>query len=626
MHNRTKNIMAACFLLGLFAIAGCNKYLDKKPDNLLTADMIWQTRANAEAYLYQVYGYVRTAGDEHTMLGFSDETSCSVQGVPVRNMVTGNWNAQSGYWVTWSHYYSGIRQSIVFENNIDKVPSDLLSDELKAQYKSEAIFLRGWFYFKLLQQYGPFVKITTLLSLNEDYNKYPRAPLDTCVEHINQLMDRAAPNLPKTWTSSDNYGRPSKGACLAVKSQVALLAASPLWNGNPAMANLRNHDGTALAPAQSDPNKWKIAADAAKAVIDLTAYKLFTNQDEGDADFDPYLSVRNLFLTSWNSEMIFTTHKYDQYGDPFAWAMEKRSAPAPGGYNMQNATQNVVDAFSMRNGRTIDDPASGYIESGFAASDDPAKYGEKKDGVNRGYITGNSNMYVNREPRFYAYILYNGKPVLPAPTTDDKNFFSSASNADGRGRAEFYYTGKSGVGTTNVVDMTGYCVQKFANPASNIRQDQTPFRPWIHIRYAEILLNFAEAMNEYDPGNTDILKYLNEVRNRAGLPNLEDVYLSVVGNQAEMRKHILRERQVELCFEGDRYYTLMRRLQMGLPENRTIYRMNTITNDNSQGFGFADYYKRTLLQNRFWDNKMYLFPIAQDDIDKNNALVQNPGW
>lgn len=618
--------MAACFLLGLFAIAGCNKYLDKKPDNLLTSDMIWQTRANAEGYLYQVYGHVRTDGDDYTMLGFSDESSCSVQGVAVRNMVIGNWNAQSGYWATWSRYYSGIRQSIVFENNIDKVPSDLLSEELKAQYKSEAIFLRGWFYFKLLQQYGPFVKVSTLLSLNEDFNKYPRAPLDTCVDYINELMDRAASSLPKTWTSSDNYGRPSKGACLAVKSQVALLAASPLWNGNPAMANLRNHDGTALAPAQFDANKWKKAADAAKAVIDLTTYKLFTNKDEGDADFDPYLSVRNLFLTSWNSEMIFTTHKYDQYGEPFQWGFEKRAAPAPGGYNMQNATQNIVDAFCMRNGRTIDDPLSNYTETGFAAGNDPALYGEKKDGVNRGYITGNSNMYVNREPRFYAYILYNGKPVLPAPTTDDRNFFSSATNMDGRGRAEFYYTGKSGVGTTNVVDMTGYCVQKFINPASNIRQDQTPFRPWIHIRYAEILLNFAEAMNEFDPGNTDILKYLNEVRTRAGLPDLEDVYPSAVGNQAEQRKHILRERQVELCFEGDRNYTLIRRLQMGQPENRTIYRMNTITNDNNQGFGFADYYKRTLLQNRFWDNKMYLFPIAQDDIDKNNSLVQNPGW
>jgi len=626
MCSLIKNKIASCILLALLAAAGCNKYLDKKPDNLLTSDMLWQTRANAEAYLYQVYGYVRNSGDDHTMLGFSDETSCSIQGVAVRNMVIGNWNAQSNYWTTWSHYYSGIRQSIVFENNIDKVPSNLLSAELKAQYKAEVIFLRGWFYWKLLQQYGPFVKIVELLSLNEDYNKYPRAPLDTCVDYINQLMDKAAQTLPKAWASSADHGRPTRGACLGVKSQLALLAASPLWNGNPGMTALRNHDGTALAPAQYDATKWKKAAEAAKALIDLNEYKLFTNKDEGDATFDPYLSVRNVFLTPWNSEIVFSTNKYDQWSDAWQYGIEKRCAPAPGGFNMQNATQNVVDAFYMRNGRTIDDPQSTYTETGFATTDDPAHYGEKRDTRNRGYITGNSNMYVNREPRFYAYILYNGKPLLPAPTTDDKNFYSSAGNVDGRGRAEFYYSGKSGVGTTNVVDMTGYCVQKFVNPASNIRQDQVPFRPYIHIRYAEILLNYVEALNEYDPTHPDILKYLNEIRDRAGIPHLDDVYPSAAGDQAAMRKFILRERQIELCFEGDRYYTLMRRLLMGAPENRTIYRMNTIAADNGQGFAFVEFYKRILLQNRYWDNKMYLFPIAQDDIDKNNSLVQNPRW
>src|SRR5690606_32372476 len=125
---------------------------------------------------------------------------------------------------------------------------------------------------------------------------------------------------------------------------------------------------------------------------------------------------------------------------------------------------------------------------------------------------------------------------------------------------------------------------------------------------------------------SDILRYINLVRERAGLPDLEDVYPSVVGNQTELRKWILRERQVELAFEGDRYFTLIRRLLMGNTENQTIYRANTITNDNNQGFAFTDFTKRTLLHNRFWDDKMYLFPILQDDIDKNNALVQNPGW
>src|SRR5690606_31574191 len=345
-------------------------------------------------------------------------------------------------------------------------------------------------------------------------------------------------------------------------------------------SDFRNKDGMALAPAQYDAQKWRAAADAAKAVIDLNVYKLFTNLDEGDAEFDPYLSYRNLFLTNWNDEIILSTNK----ADTWQWGLEKRCAPSPGGYNMQNATQNVVDSFYMRNGRSIDDPLSGYTETGFVQHDDPADWGIAQDGVNRGYIQGNSNMYVDREARFYVSILYNGKPMLAAPTSDDRNFFSSDQNRDGRGRVEFYYSGKSGVGTNNNGDITGYCVLKNISPASNIRLDAVPYRPYIHIRLAEIYLNYAEALNEIEPGNPDVLKYLNLVRERGGIPRLEEVYPSTVGNQGEMRKWILRERQIELAFEGDRYFTLIRRLAMGDADHQTIYRMNTNANDNNQGF------------------------------------------
>ncbi|ATP59241.1 RagB/SusD family nutrient uptake outer membrane protein [Pedobacter ginsengisoli] len=623
MNNLYKNFLSfsSIVLYILLFSPGC-KYLDKTPDNLLTSDMLWQTRANAESYLNQVYGRISIPADTYSMLGASDETSCSIQGVPVRKMITGNWNAQSDYWYYWADNYAGIRQSIVFEQNIDKMPESIISVDLKKQYKAEALFLRGWFYWKLLRQYGPFVKVTELLSLNDDYNKYPRAPFDECVAHINSLLDRAAADLPDTWSSTVNYGRATKASCLAVKSQVTLLAASPLWNGNAKFSGLKNHDGTALAPSQYDVNKWRVAADAAKAVIDLQGYKLFTNIDEGDAQFDPYLSFRNLFLTNWNNEILFSTNMANSW----QWGHEVRCAPKPGGYDMQNATQNVVDAFYMRNGRSIDDPQSQYVETGFVQSDDPANWGKSRDGLNRGYVKGNSNMYVNREARFYVSIQYNGKPVLPAPTADDRNFFSSDANKDGTGRAEFYYSGKSGVGVNNNGDITGYDVLKNVSPASNIRTSTVTYRPFIHLRLAEMYLNYAEALNEVEPNHQDILKYVNLVRQRGGVPNLETVYPAVLGNQEEMRKWILRERQVELAFEGDRYFTLIRRLMMGDQKVQTIYRMNTITNDGNQGFAFSDFNKRTLLQTRTWSDKMYLFPIAQNDIDKNSSLVQNPGW
>lgn len=609
--TKYKSIQYIILLLLPVAMGSCY-YLDKKPDNLLTEDMIWQTRANAESYLYNIYGYMRsTDGGDYASMGACDESSVSIPTTNVRQMVGGNWSAASNYFNNWGWWYVGIRQTFVLEANIDKVPLTEMSDELKTQYKAEGLFLRGWFYLQLLKQYGPFVKVTGVLSQSEDYNQYPRAPFDTCVAYINELMSTAAQNLPVTWGSSAYNGRPTKGACLAAQSQLALLAASPLWNGNARFATFKNQDGAQLAPAQYDAAKWKTAADAAKAVINLNTYSLYTNLDNGGSSFDPYLSVRDVFLTNWNNEIIVSNNNWS------FWGFTKCASPGPGGYNMYNATQNVVDAFGMSNGRTISDPASGYVETGFAPANG-ARYWEQKK--------GDWNMYANREPRFYAYIQYNGRAVLPAPTPDDKNYYSSDVNKDGTGRAEFYYSGKSGQKSTSTNNLTGYDVLKRISPSDNIRNDVSTYRPYIFIRYAEILLNYVEALNEYDPANADIVKYLNLVRERAGLPGIETVYASAVGNKVEMRKHILRERAVELCFESDRYFTLVRRLLLESSENQTIYGMNVNGDDGGLGFSYTGFYQRTLFQKRYWDNRMYLFPIAQSDLERDRALVQNPGW
>lgn len=609
--TKNKCIQAVLFLLMPVIMVSCY-YLDKKPDNLLTEEMIWQTRANAESYLNNIYGYMHnTDGGDYASIGASDESSVCIPGVNVRQMVAGNWSAASGYFYNWGTWYVGIRQTFVLEANIDKVPVVEMSDDLKAQYKAENQFLRGWFYWQLLKQYGPFVKVTGVLSQAEDYNQYARAPFDTCVAYINELMNNAAQTLPVAWGSSANYGRPTKGACLAVKAQLALFAASPLWNGNSRFAAFKNQDGTLLAPSQYDATKWKTAADAAKEVISLNTYKLYTNLDDGGSTFDPYESCRDVFLTNWNNEIILSNNNWSY------WGWTKCASPGPGGYNMYNATQNVVDAFSMSNGRTINDPASGYLETGFTSTAG-ANYWEHKK--------GDWNMYANREPRFYAYIQYNGRAVLPAPTVDDKNYYSSDANKDATGRAEFYYSGKSGQKSAGTNNITGYDVLKRISPSDNIRNDVTTYRPYIFIRYAEILLNYVEALNEYDPANTDIIKYLNLVRERAGLPGIETVYASAIGNKEEMRKHILRERAVELCFESDRYHTLLRRLLLGNTENQTIYGLNVNADDGGLGFSFPGFYQRTLFQKRYWDNRMYLFPIAQSDIERDRALVQNPGW
>jgi starch-binding outer membrane protein, SusD/RagB family len=611
--NTRKYIILFTGLLLAVVFTACTKYLDQKPDNLLTEDQIWQTRANAEAYLYNIYGYLpdnRAGGDFETM-GASDESSVSIPTVGVRQMAIGNWSTTSGYFETWAWFYTAIRKSYVFEQNIDRVPANQLSDDLKMQYKSEVKFLRGFYYWSLLRQYGPFVKVTTLIPQDADFHQFPRAPFDTCVAFINNLMDEAMVGLPARWESNSNYGRPTKGACMAVKVKTKILAASPLWNGNPRFSTFKNADQTPLAPTSYDKNRWKIAADAAKALIDSNFYKLFTNLDNGGTTFDPYASVRDVFLTNWNDEIIFGKIEWSR------WGFTKCASPAPGGYNMYNPTQNLVDAFAMANGKTIDDNTSGYVETGFAQTNGANSWGHRQ---------GDWNMYAGREPRFYAYIMYNGRPVVPAPTVDDKNFYSSDNNINGLGRAEFYYNGKSGQRTATG-NLTGYLPLKRINRNDNIRNDQWAYSgPYILMRYSEILLDYVEALNEADPADGNIVTYLNLVRARAGLPGIDVVYPAAVGNQDEMRKHILRERQVELCFEADRYYTLSRRLLSGKPEHLTIYSMDVNANDNGLGFAFTGFYTRKLFQQRYWDDKMYLYPILQGDIERNRALVPNPGW
>lgn len=609
--NTHKYLLRIWALVMAVGLASCN-YLDKKPDNLLEEEQIWQTRTNAEAYLNNIYGYIHTTdGDDFSTAGASDESSVAPATVNVRQMVSGNWSAASKYFYTWGNFYAAIRKSFVFEQNVDKVPANQLSDALKAQYKAENRFLRGYFYWMILKQYGPFVKIDKLIAQDADFNQYPRAPFDTCVAYINELMDQAAADLPSAWEASSNYGRPTKGSCMAIKVKTTVLAASPLWNGNPNFIDFKNLDGTALAPSSFDNNRWKIAADAAKALIDSGHYKLFTNLDNGGTTFDPYASVRDVFLTNWNDEIIFGNINWSR------WGFTKCASPGPGGYNMYNATQNVVDAFSMANGKTIDDNTSGYVETGFAQSNGAASWSHKQ---------GDWNMYANREARFYAYIMYNGRPVVPAQLVDDKNYYSSDNNLNGQGRAEFYYNGKSGQRSSSGA-LTGYLMLKKISQNDNIRYDAVAYRgPWIILRYSEILLDYVEALNEYDPGNANVVTYLNLVRTRAGLPGIETVYPGAVGNKEQMRKHILRERQVELCFESDRYYTLTRRLLLGKPENQAIYGLDVNANDNGLGFSFTGLYTRKLFQQRSWDDKMYLFPIHQGDIERDRALVQNPGW
>ena len=253
---KLKNIILP--IVAVLMVSSCD-FLDKMPDDQKTMDMVWKSRKETEAYLYSVYSQLPI---EHSIwgdapwVGASDECDMIWERYLTASMNVGNWGPNNLEWDQWPNYYKAIRASFVFENNVDLCEE--LTDELKTQYKAEVKFLRGFYYWKLLQQYGPFVLIDEEKAMDSDWNSFPRTPYDDCVAYILRMLDEAYPDLPFSWQVDRTWlGKPDKVACLAVKSEVTLMAASPQWNGNPAYASFKNHDGTSLVNTTYSEQKWK---------------------------------------------------------------------------------------------------------------------------------------------------------------------------------------------------------------------------------------------------------------------------------------------------------------------------------------------------------------------------------
>ena len=641
---KTKNITYILFLSVLVLCPACSDFLDKMPDDQKTMDMVWKSQKETEKYLYSVYNKLPNLSafwdSGAPWVSISDELDIPWDRYNSSHINVGDWNPTTNYHHVWDSYYKAIRASFVFENNVDRCAE--LTDDLKTQYKAEVKFLRGFYYYLLLRQYGPFVLIESESDQNDDWNTYPRTPFDDCVAYVCRMMDEAESGLPFSWKATNQtwMGKPDQMACKAVKAKALIMAASPQWNGNPDYANFKNHDGTPLVAnttASPDLDKWRAAAAAAKSVIDAAeqngSIKLYRNNEHGDAVFNPFKSVQDVHLVKWNCEYLWGT-TWSNYNN-----LERHATPRPGGWSGLAPTQRIVDAFYMANGKTIDDATSGYQETGFAQQAHPNwtnnDVAEVRKRDNWGHRVGESNMYANREARFYAFILYNGRP-LPQVANEDRNDYSSNVNKDGWGRVEFYGEGASGFKGGADHSTTGYLMLKFVNFNSNPYRDVwSAWRQVTYIRLAEIYLDYIEALNEYDPGHADIKKYWDLIRDRAGLPSIFDTYPGIQGDRDHQLEYILRERQIELCFESDRYFTTRRRLLADktdtdrLPEKRmygengTLYGLNVLEGNS---FTSADFYTRTPFETRVFEKKMYLFPITQFEMDRNKAMVQNPGW
>jgi len=592
-------------ILLLATSLSCRKgYFDQLPDGVLTIEDVFKHGNTAEQYLANVYSQIPDEAHAHSApdknagpwTAASDEAEYDWAYTISNSINIGNYDALSGFVSSyWANFYQGIRNATIFIQNIDRVGE--LSGSLKSQYKAEARALRALYYFNLMKIYGPVVLLQdNLIAPDAPLSgmQIPRSSFDECVNYVVTELDAAAHDLPAQPKGNGTYGRITGGYALAIKSEVLLYAASPLFNGNAEFSSLVNKNGTSLINQQYSAKKWKLAADAAKAFIDRfvpVSYNLYRKND-ANGNFSAYLSYRDVFLIDWNPEIIYarieasiTDRQYDTTPYHQGFPDEVRGAGSLG------VTQGMVNAYFMANGRSIDDPKSGFVSVG------ESRFKAPYDDEQRMTL----NQWVNREPRFYADITYNGSKWL---NTNITNVIT-----------QLYVDGNSGRATGgNDYSPTGYIVRKNSSTGDRTVGGRT----WVILRLAEIFLNYAEALNESEPGHPDVLKYINLIRNRAGIEEYGNG-IELPAGQAAMREAIRKERRVELAFENNRFFDVRRWKIAPKTDNGAVIGLSI----NAK---LPSFYSQTTLENRVFQLRNYLFPIPQFEINNDKQLVQNPGW
>lgn len=596
-----KKIIFVSLLFLMFAATNsCKKnFLDKTPDEDMTIDSVFASRQYAERFLTSAYFNLPEEisfndwWGRNPFVGASDEMEITWTYPFSHQMTSGAWNASNIARDIYHFNMEGLRKVNIFIENIDKTPFNE-KPEQKEIFKGEATFLRAFFHFLLLRTLGPIPIADHSYKPDEDFSKIRRASFDESVAFIVKDCDAAASKLPmKVQTPSVDLGRATKAAALALKARVLLYAASPLFNGNPDYANLKDQDGKNLFAPNYDAQKWQIAAAAAKDCIDqveAAGYHLYYS-----ATKDPMRNYYELFIKRWNDEILFARNQG-------VWDHQERctSPNGMGGWSGYCPTQEQVDAYQMADGSTpitgynsdgtpIINAASGYQETGYATI--AGKY----------YPDKIRNMYANREPRFYASINFSGQ------------------NWRGR-RIEFWNTGLDGRAKGGPdYTATGYLMKKFSDEDVDIVQGRFTMKTWNYFRLGELYLNYAEALNESQGPIADVYKYVNAIRTRAGMPSLP----SGLGKDA-MREKIHHERRIELAFETHRYFDEHRWKIAQVNDNKNFYTMNIGAGTSLQDDAF---YKRIFFKKRVFETpKHYLWPIPQTEIDKTPTLTQNPGW
>lgn len=517
--------------------------------------------------------------------------------------------------------YKYIRQANIFLQKAHPIMTtgtqgdQLLEDEL-TQMKANVRFMRAFYHYLLFEQYGPIILVKDKIYNATEDQDVPRNTVDEVIEYIDSELTAVASELTQEpiFEDKDYRAWPTKGVALAVRAKLWLYAASPLLNGGYREAlSVTNPDGTRLFP-DYDAGKWEKALAACKDFIDYAEagrYELYKEyKDDNGAVIDPDKSVYNLFQ-KYTHEIIWATANND-WGGMNGDAFDRRIAPRceKNGLGSTGVTQELVDAFYMKDGFPVS--ATAYLpQSTLYQEEGYGTYKDQNDIFSKKYTNVIvSNRYLNREPRFYNTVFFNGRQW---PVSCNQVLF--------------YNGGNSGV-QEGQATLTGYMLFKRFNRSVSLTNPgvASQFRPSIIFRLADFYLMYAEAANEVNPNDARVLKYLNLVRERAGLPDIETLNPAIRGNQELQRAAIQRERQIELATEGQRYFDVRRWMIADKNgegrQNGYVHGMNVRGESNDK----EDFNRIVEASQIVFNRKMYLYPMPDSEMRKTKNLVQNPGW
>ena len=611
-------IIKLSFLLALILLLACNKdFLNTKPLDQVPASETWKDPAFSEAFVNGVYGGLFEGGfDEQMLACITDESIFTHAARNINTVNEGTLNPSNPGWVNrhtdWLQMYNFIRSANIA---IENLPTATFDAAIKDRLLGEARFLRAYYYHQLLRFYGGIPLITQVYELGEDYT-IARGTYAALSDFIIKEID-AAYNLLKG--KNRVRGRATDLACLALKSRQLLYDASDLHDVPTAKSK------SAVISAYANPEllgfvsgdraaRWRAARDAAKAVLDaVSGYKTnLTAQATSDEGRKNYLSIAMGGASkhpdtdpavATSNELLFVRTLTLERSEG---SQQHGLRQGPNGYNNwagNTPIQQMVDDYEMMDGTKFD-------------WNNP---------------THKADPYENRDPRFYISILYDGSPWKPRQgNLDPANQIQTGT----------YFIPNKSVGLDTRAgpienwngSFTGYYFRKFIDPDPNLRDNtgrQTV--PWPYFRYTEAMFNYIEALIELGD-DAEARTWLNRIRFRAGMP-------AITESGTALRDRYRNERRIEMVLEEQRFFDARRWMIAPQTLGRKAVYINVEGQLKSGATAPSPYRKDKTkfdytytpvinndLENRTWVDKMYFRPISLTETQRNNKLLQNPGY